>query len=210
MTHDEFLRRYSNSLRYADLWLGGWRPEEPLPERWWWFGNVGVGGKRRARLWFMPKDVVWGMRRRLPYGVRVQLVEMLEQFEEEQGVVADRLWARELVFRSRNELGWVCRYCLSEPVPRGWEKLWSMPRYVLPELVERIDDRAFWGYVFWLVMRGHPYCFDDVRVSRMFDLGDGEAARERELMLDMGWFVPSKFDSRRHWWVREPKGVALG
>lgn len=136
--------------------------------------------------------------------------ELLEQFEEEQGVVAKRLLAGGgLAFRSREEMGWVCRWCFSEPVPRRWERVWSIPRYVLPELVERIDDRAFWAYVWWLVMRGHPYCFDDERVSRRFKLPDGEAARAREVMMDLGWFKPMKVDPRKHWWVREPVGVAL-
>jgi hypothetical protein len=86
-----------------------------------------------------------------------------------------------------------------------------MPRYVFPELVERVDDLAFWGYVWWLVMRGHPHYFDDVRAGRMFGVSEVEMSRVRGLMLDMGWFVPTKWDAEKHWWVREPRGlVAMG
>lgn len=124
-------------------------------------------------------------------------------------MVADRLWEGGLVFRSTGDLGWVCRYCFAEPYPRHWERLWSMPRYVLPELVERIDDRAFWGYVWWLVMRGFPYCFDDERVSKLFKFEEAEARRVRELMMDLGWFKPLKVNAAKHWWVREPVGLAM-
>lgn len=160
-------------------------------------------------MWIFPRDVVWAVRGRMKGWMRVRLCEVLEQLVESEGEMVERRWRHE-PYAGRGQFKWVWNHVVTEPVVRGPARFWSMPRYALPELIERIDDRAFWGYVFWLVMRGHPYCFDDYRISRMFDVRESEAAVARELMFDMGWFKAMKSDPRKHWWVREPKGVALG
>lgn len=208
MTHEEFVSRYGWSVRYLDLVLGGWDPGDPLPEReWGWLGRRRVGS---VRLWVYPRDVSWAVHNRMRLGDCVRLYELLEQLVESQGEQVRRVW-REEPYGSYEEFRWVRKMCLMEPCGRWPERIWSLPRYVLVELGERLDDRIFWGYVWWLVMRGFPYCFDDDRVSRQFRVAESEARRVRELMFDMGWFVASRWDARRHYWVRKPKGlVAMG
>ncbi len=206
MTHDEFLRRHGHGFRYVELWKSGWRPEDPLPERYEWMLRDWKLGGGSSRYWFFPRQVVWALRKRMGPVVRVRLLELCEQWVECQGEVRESLWADE-PYSDWAEYDWVRSRCDANPVARFTRPVWELPRYVLPELVERIGDGAFWGYVWWLVMRGHPYCFDDYRVSRSFDVGVEEAERARRVMFDLGWFRPMKRFPEKHFWVRKPGGL---
>lgn len=139
---------------------------------------------------------------------RVKLVEVLEQVNEMQGEIARLAWTRK-PFGTDYDRNWVRRYCGAEPHPRVVSNLWSMPKYAFRELVERVDDLPFWGYVWWLVLRGKPYCFDDLRACRMFGCEEVEMERVRLLMFDMGWFVSAKSFPAYHRWMRAPLGVAM-
>ena len=53
MTHDEFLRRHGHGFRYVELWQSGWRPEDPLPERYEWMLRDWKLGGGSSRYWFL-------------------------------------------------------------------------------------------------------------------------------------------------------------